>query len=105
MREFDLLVIGSGPAGQKAAIQAAKLRKRVAVIEKEKVVGGACINTGTLPSKTLKDAIYYLHGFKQRSFERYDRQLRHQAMKQLRIDIAAGEHGHRNLTTDVDLAG
>lgn len=68
MREFDLLVIGSGPAGQKAAIQAAKLRKRVAVIEKEKVVGGACINTGTLPSKTLKDAIYYLHGFKQRSF-------------------------------------
>ncbi len=68
MREFDLLVIGSGPAGQKAAIQAAKLRKRVAVIEKEKVVGGACINTGTLPSKTLKDAIYYLHGFNQRSF-------------------------------------
>ncbi len=68
MREFDLLVIGSGPAGQKAAIQAAKLRKRVAVIEKERVVGGACINTGTLPSKTLKDAIYYLHGFKQRSF-------------------------------------
>jgi NAD(P) transhydrogenase len=68
MREFDLLVLGSGPAGQKAAIQAAKLRKRVAVIEKERVVGGACINTGTLPSKTLKDAIYYLHGFKQRSF-------------------------------------
>src|SRR5438132_10028022 len=68
MREFDLLVIGSGPAGQKAAIQAAKLRKRVAVVEKERVVGGACINTGTLPSKTLKDAIYYLHGFKQRSF-------------------------------------
>ncbi len=68
MREFDLLVIGSGPAGQKAAIQAAKLRKRVAVIEKEKVVGGACINTGTLPSKTLKDAISCLHGFKQRSF-------------------------------------
>lgn len=68
MREFDLLVIGSGPAGQKAAIQAAKLRKRVAVIEKERVVGGACINTGTLPSKTLKDAIYCLHGFKQRSF-------------------------------------
>jgi len=68
MREFDLLVIGSGPAGQKDAIQAAKLRKRVAIIEKEKVVGGACINTGTLPSKTLKDAIYYLHGFKQRSF-------------------------------------
>jgi NAD(P) transhydrogenase len=68
MREFDLLVIGSGPAGQKAAIQAAKLRKRVAVIEKDRVVGGSCIHTGTLPSKTLKDAIYYLHGFKLRSF-------------------------------------
>src|SRR5437899_12965527 len=68
MREFDLLVIGSGPAGQKAAIQAAKLRKRVAVIEKERVLGGSRINTGTLPSKTLKDAIYYLHGFKLRSF-------------------------------------
>jgi NAD(P) transhydrogenase len=68
MREFDLLVIGSGPAGQKAAIQAAKLRKRVAIIEKESVVGGTCVNTGTLPSKTLKDTIYYLHGFKLRSF-------------------------------------
>ncbi len=68
MREFDLLVIGSGPAGQKAAIQAAKLRKRVAVIERDRVLGGSCINTGTLPSKTLKDAIYYLHGFKLRSF-------------------------------------
>jgi len=68
MRDFDLLVIGSGPAGQKAAIQAAKLRKRVAVIEKDRVVGGSCVNTGTLPSKTLKDAIYYLHGFKLRSF-------------------------------------
>jgi NAD(P) transhydrogenase len=64
---YDLLVLGSGPAGQKAAIQAAKLRKKVAVVEKEQV-GGASVNTGTLPSKTLKDAIYYLHGFKLRSF-------------------------------------
>jgi NAD(P) transhydrogenase len=68
MTSYDILVIGSGPAGQKAAIQAAKLRKRVAIIEKEPVVGGASVNTGTLPSKTLKDAIYYLHGFKLRSF-------------------------------------
>ena len=50
MRQFDLLVIGSGPAGQKAAIQAAKIRKRVAIIEKEPVVGVSCINTRTLPS-------------------------------------------------------
>ncbi len=68
MLHYDLLVIGSGPAGQKAAIQAAKLRKRVAIIEKEPAVGGSSVNTGTLPSKTLKDAIYYLHGFKLRAF-------------------------------------
>jgi len=67
MAHYDLLVLGSGPAGQKAAIQAAKLRKKVVVIEKE-MVGGASVNTGTLPSKTLKDAIYYLHGAKLRAF-------------------------------------
>ncbi len=63
-----MLVIGSGPAGQKAAIQAAKLGKHVAIIEKQSVLGGASVNTGTLPSKTLKDAIYYLQGFQLRSF-------------------------------------
>ena len=52
--EYDLLVIGSGPAGQRAAIQAAKLDKRVAIVERKAVVGGACINTGTIPSKTLR---------------------------------------------------
>jgi len=67
MAHYDMLVIGSGPAGQKAAIQAAKLRKKVAIIEKDQV-GGVSVNTGTLPSKTLKDAIYYLHGFKLRAF-------------------------------------
>ena len=68
MREFDLIVIGSGPAGQKAAIQGAKLRKRVAIIEKETVLGGAGVNTGTLPSKTLNDTIYHIHGYTLRSF-------------------------------------
>lgn len=67
MAHYDMIVIGSGPAGQKAAIQAAKLRKKVAIIEKNQI-GGASVNTGTLPSKTLKDAIYYLHGFKLRAF-------------------------------------
>ena len=67
MAHYDLLVLGSGPAGQKAAIQAAKLRKKVVIVEKE-MVGGASVNTGTLPSKTLKDAIYYLHGAKLRAF-------------------------------------
>ncbi len=68
MLRYDLIVIGSGPAGQKAAIQGAKLRKKVAIIEKASNVGGSSVNTGTLPSKTLKDGIYYLHGFKLRSF-------------------------------------
>jgi NAD(P) transhydrogenase len=62
--EYDLLVIGSGPAGQKAAIQAAKLEKRVSIIEKKAVVGGVCINTGTIPSKTLREAAMYFSGYR-----------------------------------------
>jgi NAD(P) transhydrogenase len=64
--EFDLVVIGSGPAGQKAAIQAAKLGRRVAVVERRHMVGGVCTNTGTLPSKTLREAVLYLTGMSQR---------------------------------------
>ena len=64
--DYDLLVIGSGPAGQRAAIQAAKLEKRVAIIERRTVVGGACINTGTIPSKTLREAIMQLSGYRER---------------------------------------
>src|SRR5438105_286311 len=63
---YDLLVIGSGPAGQRAAIQAAKLNKRVALVERKAVVGGVCINTGTIPSKTLREAVLYLSGFRLR---------------------------------------
>ena len=62
MRHYDCVVIGSGPAGQKAAIQAAKLGKRVAVIEKSAVLGGAAINTGTIPSKALREAVLHLTG-------------------------------------------
>ncbi|HKX31207.1 MAG TPA: Si-specific NAD(P)(+) transhydrogenase, partial [Blastocatellia bacterium] len=64
--EYDLLVIGSGPAGQRAAIQAAKLGKRVAIIERKTVLGGVCINTGTIPSKTLREAVLYLSGYGER---------------------------------------
>ncbi|MGA9870241.1 MAG: Si-specific NAD(P)(+) transhydrogenase [Rhodococcus sp. (in: high G+C Gram-positive bacteria)] len=64
--EFDLVVIGSGPGGQKAAIAAAKLGKRVAVVEKGKMLGGVCVNTGTIPSKTLREAVLYLTGMNQR---------------------------------------
>jgi NAD(P) transhydrogenase len=64
--DYDLLVIGSGPAGQRAAIQAAKLGRRVAVVERRHMIGGVCANTGTIPSKTLREAILYLTGMSQR---------------------------------------
>lgn len=64
--DFDLLVLGSGPGGQKAAVAAAKLGRRVAVVERVDMVGGVCINTGTIPSKTLREAVLYLTGLSQR---------------------------------------
>ena len=63
MLTYDLIVIGSGPAGQRAAIQGAKSGKRVALIEKREVLGGACINSGTIPSKTMREAVLHLSGF------------------------------------------
>ncbi len=63
MEKYDLIVIGSGPAGQRAAIQAAKFGKHAALIEKMEVVGGAAINTGTIPSKTMREAVLHLSGF------------------------------------------
>jgi NAD(P) transhydrogenase len=66
--EYDMLVIGSGPAGHHAAIQAAKLGKKVAVAERKGVVGGVCINLGTIPSKTLREAVLYLSGYRERDF-------------------------------------
>ena len=65
-KKYDLVVIGSGPAGEKGAAQAAYFGKRVALIEKEPVLGGAAANTGTLPSKTLRETALYLSGFRQR---------------------------------------
>ncbi|HVN89155.1 MAG TPA: Si-specific NAD(P)(+) transhydrogenase [Candidatus Binataceae bacterium] len=63
--DFDLAVIGSGPAGHYAAIQGAKLRKRVAVIERNAIIGGVCVNVGTIPSKTMREAILYLSGYRE----------------------------------------
>ncbi|MEQ7122984.1 Si-specific NAD(P)(+) transhydrogenase [Actinopolymorpha sp. B11F2] len=83
MDDYDLLVIGSGPGGQKAAIAGAKLGKRTAVIEKRHMVGGVCINTGTIPSKTLREAILYLTGLNQR--EMYGASYR------LKNDITVGD--------------
>jgi NAD(P) transhydrogenase len=66
MKHYDVIVIGTGPAGQKGAIQAAKLGKRVAIIEKNLVLGGTQINTGTIPSKALREAALHLTGANQR---------------------------------------
>jgi NAD(P) transhydrogenase len=63
MQTFDLVVIGSGPAGQRAAIQAAKSGKKVALVEKVECMGGVCINTGTIPSKTMREAVLHLSGY------------------------------------------
>jgi NAD(P) transhydrogenase len=67
MAHYDLLVIGTGPAGQKAAVQASKLGKRVGLIERKEVVGGVCINTGTIPSKALREAVLFYAGIPQRT--------------------------------------
>ncbi|MBD3298903.1 MAG: Si-specific NAD(P)(+) transhydrogenase [candidate division Zixibacteria bacterium] len=66
MRTYDVIVIGSGPAGHHAAIQSAKLGKSTAVIERRQTIGGVALNAGTIPSKTLREAIMYLTGFRQR---------------------------------------
>jgi len=68
MQPYDLIVVGSGPGGQRAAIQGAKAGKSVAVVEKQHSVGGVCINTGTIPSKTMREAVLHLSGFYAKSF-------------------------------------
>jgi NAD(P) transhydrogenase len=65
--KYDLAVIGSGPSGQRAAVAATRMKKRVAVVEARAVVGGVCINTGTIPSKTMREAVLHLSGYNYRS--------------------------------------
>lgn len=85
--DYDLLVIGSGPGGQKAAIAAAKLERRVAIVDHREMIGGVCINTGTIPSKTLREAVLYLTGLNQR--EMYGQSYR------LKEDITIADLGIR----------
>src|SRR5271168_261442 len=73
---FDLIVIGCGPAGEKAGAQAAYFGKRVAVIERAEHMGGSCINTGTVPSKTLRESALYFSGLKQRGLYGIDYSLK-----------------------------
>ncbi|MGD2268758.1 MAG: Si-specific NAD(P)(+) transhydrogenase [Desulfobacterales bacterium] len=76
MEHYDFIVIGSGPAGQKGSIQAAKLGKKVAIIERRAVVGGVSVHTGTIPSKTLREAVLYLTGWDQRGLYGYGYRLK-----------------------------
>ena len=85
--DYDLIALGSGPAGQRAASQAAKLGKRVAVVEHKAVVGGTCINTGTIPSKTLREAALHLSGYQERSI--------YGASYSVKSDIAMGDLFYR----------
>lgn len=84
---YDLAVIGSGPAGQKGAIAAAKQRKRVAVVDRRDMVGGCSLHLGTIPSKTMREAILYLSGVRQRSFYGGDYRVKE--------DISARDLAHR----------
>lgn len=79
MHEFDLVVIGGGAAGERGAAQAAYFGKSVALVEKESVPGGAMVNTGTLPSKTLRETALYLSGFRQRGLHGVDLTLSRRA--------------------------
>ena len=65
---FDLIVLGSGPAAQKAAVNAAKSKKKVALVDLPSMLGGVCVHTGTIPSKTFREAILYFTGYRQRGF-------------------------------------
>ncbi len=89
----DFVVIGSGPAGQKGAIQAAKLGKSVIVIERDSHPGGASLNSGTIPSKSLREAILDLTDFYQRSFYAQNRPIRSISINDLnfRLNITLDE--------------
>jgi len=91
MHSYDLVVVGSGPAGRRAAIQAAKLHKKVLVIEKGTRVGGVSVHTGTIPSKTLRETALNLTGWRERGF--YGRAYR------VKQEISAADLRRRLLIT------
>lgn len=98
MQEFDIIIIGSGPAGKTAAIQSAKLGRKVAVIDGMPQVGGVCVHTGTIPSKTLRETVLNLTGWRERGF--YGRAYRAKA------DIKAADLMQRlnmTLQSEVDI--
>ena len=98
MPHYDLIVIGSGPGGRRAAVQAAKLKKSVLVVEKGHKVGGVCVHTGTIPSKTLRETVLNLSGWRERGF--YGRGYR------VKQDISVGDliqRLHKTLDHEVEV--
>ena len=102
MKNYDLIVIGSGPAGHKGAICASKMGKRVALIERQfNRLGGVCLHTGTIPSKTMREAIMHLTGYRQREvYSELYRRKRHIKMDDLRRKIAQVTQHERDLIHD-----
>jgi NAD(P) transhydrogenase len=99
--DCDLLVIGSGPAGQKAAIQAAKLRRKVILVERDDTLGGVSVNKGTIPSKTIREAIVYLTGLNQRAIYGQGYRLRDQiSVDDLRTRTRQVVERERNVVRD-----
>src|SRR5271169_5166189 len=104
MAHYDLVVIGGGPAGEKGATQAAYFGKKVALVERAAQFGGACINTGTLPSKTLRESALYFSGLKQRGLYGIDYSLRENlTVRDLmhRKDVVI-EHERRKILQNLD---
>src|SRR5262245_8314670 len=108
MEYYDIVIIGSGPSGQKAAIQGAKLGQRVLVIEKDVRVGGACVHYGTIPSKTLRETAQSLVSFQQRCagfFDLHRREDLQVAQLMSRLHCVVQEHerymGEQLLRNDV----
>lgn len=103
-RPYDLIVLGSGPAGEKGAAQAAYFGRRVALVEREPHLGGAAANTGTLPSKTLRETALYLSGFRQRGLYGIEANLRERATVQdlLRRERAVRDTERERIATNLD---
>ena len=94
MPDYDLVVIGSGPAGEKGAAQAAYFGKKVALVERESDLGGAAANTGTLPSKTLRETSLYLSGFRQRGLYGVEMRARGAGRRSASFSSASGAVAH-----------
>lgn len=116
MEKYELIVLGSGPAGQRAAIQAAKCGKRVLLVERREVVGGTCINTGTIPSKTMREAVLHLSGYNYQNIygvsyrvkekiTMADLSFRVQHVIKTEIDVTMAQLSRNNIELETGTAG